>query len=248
MVGGWWRDICLAGQFLTRLPFPVPAGEFRNLGESARAFPLVGLLIGALAALGHAVVLALGAPALVAAFLAIALAAALTGGLHEDGLADAADGLGAGVARDEKLALMRAGGIGAFGVLAVVLSVGIRAAAIASLAGAAGALVAAHACSRGILPWLMHAREPARADGLAVAAGRPDRRSAAVAFAVGCGIALVALGPVAGLGAILLASGASWCITRLADRQLGGITGDVLGAVQQASEIAILVAAAAWAA
>ncbi len=168
--------------------------------------------------------------------------------MHEDGLADAADGLAGGHDRESRLAIMRDSRIGAFGALALALGVGLRAAALAQIGAAvfaALALVAAHAVSRAALPAAMWAMTPARGDGLGAMAGRPSARVAGAAAAIGAVIALAALGPGRGAVAIAFAATAVCAAAALAQRRLGGYTGDVLGAFQQIAEIAMLLAAAA---
>jgi adenosylcobinamide-GDP ribazoletransferase len=228
----------------------IPAGRTTSgrLAEASWAFPLVGAGVGAVTAGAFFVSQLLGLGDWPAALLAVLAGIALTRGLHEDGLADAVDGLVGGHDRDARLAIMRDSRIGAFGALALVLSVGLRAAALVQIGQAvfAGlALVAAHAASRAALPAAMRAMAPARADGLGAAAGRPSGTAAAMAAAAGVAIALAALGPGRGAVAIVL-SGAVVCgAAALARRQIGGYTGDVLGALQQLGEIVVLLAAAA---
>jgi adenosylcobinamide-GDP ribazoletransferase len=172
----------------------------------------------------------------------------LTGAFHEDGLADTADGFGGGRDREAKLAIMRDSRHGSFGILALVFSIGLRAAALATIGDAIHlglALVAAHAASRGALPAMMHVLAPARPDGLGFTAGRPSRAVALVAALIGGAIALAALGPGRGTLALLLAIAAIALMAVLARRQIGGYTGDVLGAFQQIGEIVMLLVAAA---
>ena len=245
-IAGWGRDVLLAVRFLTRVP--VPGKDKRKLSAAARAFPLAGALVGAVA--GAALIAAYwaGLHPMASALAALAVAALLTGALHEDGLADTADGFGGGGTRAQKLKIMRDSHIGVYGVLALVLGVGIRASILAGLLGpwaAAGALVAAGALSRGFLPALMYLLPPARGDGLAKKAGKPGRESAVIAALLGAMVALIFLGQVAGLWAIAAAGLAVAVMAWLARRQIGGQTGDVLGAAQQVAEMAVLAAAAA---
>ena len=189
-------------------------------------------------------------PPLAAALVAVLAGVLLTGALHEDGLADTADGLGARGGRDKRLEVMRDSRSGAYGVLALVFSIGLRGAALAAapsaLAGL-GALVAAAAWSRALIPAAMQIMPPARADGLGAGAGQPDATIAATAAMLGIALALAGLGLAAPL-AVLAALAAAWGVVVLARRQLGGFTGDVLGAIQQCAEAAMLLAAAgAWA-
>ena len=101
----WWRDCCVAGGFLTRLPFPAPkdgAGK-GALAGSSRAFPVIGAAVGAIAGLSLMVVAGLDLHPLACAFVALAVSALVTGALHEDGLADVADGFGGGETKAKKL-------------------------------------------------------------------------------------------------------------------------------------------------
>ncbi|HEX2152085.1 MAG TPA: adenosylcobinamide-GDP ribazoletransferase, partial [Stellaceae bacterium] len=183
-----------------------------------------------------------------AALLAVAAGIAVTGALHEDGLADTADGFGGGRSRDHKLAIMHDSAQGTYGVLALVLSVGLRVTAIAAIGDPVFvglALVAAHAASRAVLPSAMLLLRPARDNGLGAAAGRPSGTIAALAALIGAAIVLATLGPLTGALALLLASGAVALAGMLARRQIGGYTGDVLGFFQQIGEIVMLLVAAA---
>jgi adenosylcobinamide-GDP ribazoletransferase len=137
---------------------------------------------------------------------------------------------------------------GTYGVLALVLSVGLRAAALAQTGEAfyAGlALIAAHSASRALLPAAMRALPPARDDGLGADAGRPGALSILAAAAIGAAIALAALGPLLGALAFAASAAAVLAAAIFAFRRIGGGTGDVLGAFQQIAEIVILLAAAA---
>lgn len=243
-------DLHLSAVFLTRLPLPdagIPGKG--GLARAMRVFPLIGAVIGLIAGL---VFLAMHAvlPPLPAALLAVLAGLILTGALHEDGLADMADGLGARGGREVRLEVMRDSRTGAYGVLALIFAIGLKVTALASaphaLAGL-GALVAAHALSRALIPAAMQFMPPARTDGLGAGAGTPDATVAATAGVLGLLLCIAGLGlgaPAAIIAALLAAAGLVW----LARRVLGGHTGDVLGAIQQVSEIAILVAAAGvWA-
>ena len=243
------RDFNLAYGFLTRLPAPfrVPAAT-GELGRALRLAPLVGLVVGVCGALVAWIAIGgLGLPRLPAALLAVAATVWITGALHEDGLADVADGFGGAFDRRRKLEIMRDSRIGAYGVLALILSVGLRAAALAALAGpevVTAALIAAHCLSRGLLPLVMLVLSPARDEGLAATAGRPGPVEALTGLGLGLLLAVLAAG-VLGLGLGIAALAAAVLTGLLAQRQIGGYTGDVLGAVQQTAEIAALLAAAA---
>lgn len=225
-------DMRLAFQFFTLLPVGRP--EPRPLGEAAWCFPLVGVAVGACVAGGFLAAQAVGLPSVLAGFLAVGAGIALTGGLHEDGLADTADGLGV---RDPQRALevMRDSRTGAFGALALALTVPVRALALAA-AGPVAA-IAAHALSRGAMAGAMAWTPPARTDGLAAEAGQV-RPVPALLVAGGVGLAL-------GWQAVPVAAVVAFGVAWLAASRFGGHTGDTLGAVQQATELAVLVALAA---
>ncbi|SDE43947.1 adenosylcobinamide-GDP ribazoletransferase [Limimaricola pyoseonensis] len=226
---------------LTRLPVrPGPV-----LPHHGWAFPLAGLAVGGLAALVFWIASALGLPPGPAAALGLAAQIVLTGALHEDGLADCADGFWGGHTRERRLEIMRDSRVGSYGVLAIGLSLLIRWSALA-VAGPL-ALVAAAVASRAALLWPMHALPHARADGLARLAGRPDRAT----LGRGCALALALCLPFAGWHvvtlAIALVLAAPGCAA-LARAKIGGQTGDVLGATQQVTEMAALLVLAAVAA
>jgi adenosylcobinamide-GDP ribazoletransferase len=237
--------------FLTRLRLPAPADWPEDaVARAAWAFPVVGAAIGlaggAAALLGQR----LGLPPIAAALIGLAATMLLTGALHEDGLADTVDGLGGGRDRESKLEIMRDSRVGSYGVLALILAVGLRAAALSALLGQApglllGAMAAAHAVSRAGLPAIMHGLDPARKTGLGVGAGRPAAPVAQLAAAIGLGVALAALGWWRGIFAVAIAAAGMAGTAMLARRQIGGYTGDVLGAAQQVAEAAMLLAASA---
>jgi len=249
-----WSEFLGAIRFLTRFPLPVLGEEGPDLGQAdlgrtVWAFPLVGAGLGALSGGVFAFALFWHLPPLGAALLALTTIMLATGALHEDGLADTVDGFGGGRDRERKLAIMRDSRIGSYGVLALILGVGLRAAALAALGGFPGdavlALIAAQAASRAFIPLAMQFLEPARADGLGAAMGRPGAPEAAIAAGLGAWIGLLALGPAGGAAALIGAGGCVLVLLLLARRQIGGYTGDVLGSVQQIGEIAMLLAAAA---
>jgi adenosylcobinamide-GDP ribazoletransferase len=249
-LAGWWEELRLAAGFLTRLPLGLPPSPRRGtLAQAAWAFPLVGIAVGLLGGVAYSLVAAAHVPPLAAALTAVAVTILVTGALHEDGLADMADGLGGGADVERKLAIMRDHHIGSYGVLALVLSVGLRAAALAALGDGgrvAAALIAAHALARGGLPVVLLALDPARADGLGAAAGRPEAATAGIAAGIGVVVAVLALGIVAGIGAVIAAGAAMALLGLMARRQIGGYTGDVLGAIEQAGETVMLLAGSAW--
>lgn len=242
LLAGWWSDLRVAAAFLTRLPMRTP--DSGALGPAARCFPVVGLGVGLLGGVVYGVAQGLSLPPLLAAVLAVGAVVIATGGLHEDGLADTADGLGGGGDRDRKLAIMRDSRIGSYGVIALVLMLALRIGAVAALADAqavTAALIAVHAGSRALVAAIMWREPLARGDGLAAGAGRPSQTTMLWAAGIGALVVLVFTGVdailAAGAGAV-----AALLVAWLARRQIGGVTGDILGAVQQGSEAAMLLA------
>ena len=242
-LGGWLADFKLAAGFLTRLPLGPPAPS-RSLAGAARAFPLVGAAVGLAGGSAFALAAGLGLPPWLAATAAVTTTVVVTGAVHEDGLSDLADGLGARPDRDAKLAAMRDSGTGPFGVIALVLALLARVAALAALAQSGlvfAALVAAAVVSRAAIVGIMRRLDPAREEGLGAGAGTPTGEGTVIALGLGAAIALLVVGPGTGLIPIAAAL-AALGMGVLAERQLGGYTGDVLGAIQQVTEIAFLVA------
>jgi adenosylcobinamide-GDP ribazoletransferase len=243
-------DLRIAVSFVTILPVASskPAGD-GAIARATWALPVAGLAVGLTGALVYAIASRFGLTPNLAALLALATTALITGALHEDGLADTADGLGGGRTRERKLEIMRDSRIGTYGVCALILSFGLRWSALAAIDNpwtVALALCAAHTAARAGLPAFMSQVAPARPDGLSASAGSPPGRSVAIAFAVGTLALVLALGPGKALVSLILLSLAGLMLARLAIRQIGGQTGDILGAFEQTGEILILLVAASF--
>ncbi len=246
-----FRDLASSLRFFSRLPLPAEPDQSKFSGDFAGALrmaPVAGALLGLASALPFVLAVHWREPPLVAALLALAAAVLLTGGLHEDGLADVADGFGGGFSRERKLEIMRDSRIGAYGAVALVLSIGLRAASLAALAVSPGravlALAAAGAISRAACLAPLILLPPARADGSGQAASGFTAADARPVF--GLALALAALpwlggfSLVACLAAAFLAALAVRGLCALARAQIGGQTGDVAGAAQQIAEISVL--------
>lgn len=240
----------VALRFLTRLPVPfIRTIDPPPLAQAMAMFPVAGAVIGGLT--GTVLVLAglAGLPDLFCAALALAAGALITGAFHEDGLADVADGFGGGRTREERLDIMRDSRIGAFGTLALSLTLLGKASVLAVLLDLPWWQVillsaAAAAFSRALMVDLLWATRPARNDGLSVMAGRPTRNTTLVALAIGglgagAAIALV-FAPAAAVVALGAGVGALALVRAIAMRKIGGQTGDVCGAGQVLSETAML--------
>ncbi|WP_064712686.1 adenosylcobinamide-GDP ribazoletransferase [Rhizobium bangladeshense] len=249
-------DTARAVAFLSRLPMP-PAlfkGYDGRLGRLVRAFPLAGLVIGFIPALALLILLGIRADPLVAALIALSVQALATGALHEDGLADTADGIGGGKNREHSLIIMKDSRIGTYGAIALILSFAVRAAALAAIVrnssplAAALAVPAVAALSRGAIAWHWQRLPPAKVDGVAASTGQPNEAAMHFALVSAGLLAALLIWPAFGLQplvASLLASGAAgFAFTAVIRRKLAGHTGDTLGAMQQICEIATLCALA----
>jgi adenosylcobinamide-GDP ribazoletransferase len=244
------RLTAVAFRFLTRIPVPeVRAAAPGDLGRAAGAFPLVGLAVAAVGVGARAALTPLVGPgaATVAAVGAMIL---VTGALHEDGLADSADGLWGGWDPRQRLEIMRDSRVGTYGVVALVLAVGLRAALLLplDLGAFARALACAHVLARAA--WLPLVRLlPPAAPGHGVDLSTPGALGTPAAAAAGAvtGITLrVALGPWAALPLLVAAAALAAC-ARVFRRRLGGYTGDTLGAAAVLVELAVLATVAALA-
>lgn len=237
-------DLAEGVALLTRLPVPdhSPRG-----GRSAWGWPLVGAGLGAISGVIGAAVAAAGVPAGVAAGLVLAAQAMLTGGLHEDGLADTADGLFGGRTPARRLEIMKDSRLGSYGVLALVIVTLCRWSALTALvAGGAllPALVAAGALSRAPMAMVMAHLPNARGHGFSHATGRPPVAVGGAALGIAVAVGVIVAG-FAGLAMAVAAACAALWVAQTARARIGGQTGDILGATQQLAEAAVLAVAAA---
>jgi adenosylcobinamide-GDP ribazoletransferase len=217
------------------------------LARAYRAFPLVGAFVGVVIGCVDLLLLRIGVPAIAAAALALGAAVLLTGALHEDGLTDVADGFGGGAHKVRKLEIMRDSRLGTYGALALLVTFVAKAGALAVLPRGDVILdmMAVHALARAPLAVMAAHMAYARTDGLAASAGRPDAKTAFAACVVAVVIALICLPFGVAMKAALLVAIAAFCMAILAQRQIGGQTGDVLGSAEQVAEVALLLLLAA---
>jgi adenosylcobinamide-GDP ribazoletransferase len=235
----------LALMLLTRLPAGRLAEPAPSLADARWAYPLIGLVVGALAAAAQAAALAVGLDPLAAALVALTAAALVTGALHLDGLADFADGIGGGRDRAHALLIMRDSRIGSYGVIALILALGLAATGLAGLPPetAPAALLLAATGSRLAMLVVLDRLPPAREDGLGRGASG-NARGAWLPGAVAVALIAVWIGPAA-LPALVAMAAAALAVSRLALRRIGGQTGDVLGATQVTAEVACVLALSA---
>ena len=249
------EDFLASLEFLSRLPVKVTKRP--PLAIASRAFGAVGLVLGALTGLLFWLAISAGLSTGLAVVIALAAHILLTGGLHEDGLADVADGFGGGWTVARKLEIMRDSAVGTYGVLALIFAVGLRVTAynfiLESQSGAATGLLASVglfagvACiSRAAMAFMMYQLPLARGDGRAAQAGSPSHdnlRQGLFISAVAGGAVLMLFGGITvALAAFAGAALAYLIVSRATRRQIGGYTGDVLGSLQQITEILALIA------
>lgn len=234
-------DLPAALGLLTRLPVVVDGTRAMDRGAaSAWAYPLAGIVVGVILAAATAVMIWAGIPAGIVAGLVLSGAVVMTGAMHEDGLADSADGLWGGWDKARRLEIMKDSHIGVYGVCAVALSLLIRWLALVVIVSVGAywvAYITAGAVSRASMVVLMAALPNARDGGLSKNVGRPPVGTVwlaggiAAAFAILCGYPWV----------ILVAAGTTLLCGLIARNKIGGQTGDILGATQQITEIAVLI-------
>jgi len=233
-------DVLAALALLTRLPLP---GRITDRGAaSSWAYPVAGLVIGLIAAMTALTTTAIGLSPALTAGLALAAMLVTTGALHEDGLADTADGLWGAPMPDRRLEIMKDSRIGAYGVIALILVLGLKWSALTSIASTgtiATAVIAAAVLSRAPMVALMHSLPNARTSGLSSHVGRPSKQTTLIAMILPLALGGLLLGfqiiPV-GLCLIIV----TIVIASIAMRKINGQTGDILGATQQICEATIL--------
>jgi adenosylcobinamide-GDP ribazoletransferase len=245
------RGLKTAASFLTRLRV---RGDTDDLSSGVPWFPVVGGLLGLVLAGLYAAV-RLGLPSLAAAAITVAFGVWATGAFHEDGLADTADAFGGFRSREEILRILKDPRLGTYGVSALVLSLLLRTAALGALGGrtAFAVLPAAHAMSRAAAVGLLagpvapsiggHPRTPGEGLGSSYAAAT-SRGRVALALVAAATIGGLALGPLV-FAAVAGVALSSLMVQRLARKRIGGVTGDLMGAAQQAGEIVVLLIGAA---
>lgn len=234
-------DITEALGLLSRLP--VSATGDRGV-RAAWAWPVAGAIIGGLAGIAAMVAIWLGLPTPIAAGIALVVQIMLTGAMHEDGLADCADGFWGGNDPHRRLEIMKDSAIGSYGTLALILSLLLRWSLLSALFSAGtilAPLVTAASLSRVAMAGLMFGLEPVRQQGLSDRTGRPTQDILILTCTTGALIAFVTSGFTT-IPTALIAGGLMGVIGWVARNKIGGQTGDVLGAGQQVTEIGILMA------
>lgn len=237
------HDLLSAFGLLTRLPLPQTT---RHRPEAAWCWPIVGLAVGVISLIPAYLTLQLGVSPGASAALMLATGLMVTGAMHEDGLADTADGLFGGWTPERRLEIMKDSHIGSYGTLALIVVSLLLWSSLSALlaAGQWTTVVAAAVLSRAPMAAIMALLPNARKSGLSATVGQPARWSAVLA----CGLAaLLALAltqnPVLTALMCLAVAGVALWVATTARCKIGGQTGDILGAAQQLSLAAALIAA-----
>lgn len=235
------RDIAVALALLTRLPLRLPDAAYAHGAAAGWAYPLAGLVLGLMSGLAGWAVAGIGAG--LAGIVAITLSVVLSGAMHEDGLADVADGFWGGWTPARRLEIMKDSHVGTYGMMALILGFAVRWWALTALfaAGHGGtAVIASAILSRAGMPVLMTALPNARAGGLSRSVGRPTPRVAAAAVVLALALAALVAGWLA-IFAATVSAAVLYGLALVARAKIGGQTGDVLGASQQLAEITCLI-------
>lgn len=237
------QKFLLSLSFFTRIPIGKRDFGSLTLAQAAIAFPMVGAVIGLLDGGFYLLMLALGLPKIISAWLTVGFHLLLTGALHEDGFADTADALATGRSIEQKLAIMKDSRIGSYGVLALIIIISLKAELIASLEGNLQSLavfIATGAASRAFMVLFMHYLPYARNNGLAAMSGKPTEINTLTTIAIGSSVLLLAASPTAVFSCVVTLFVAYVILRYVFTKHFGGITGDTLGASQQVGEIVIL--------
>jgi adenosylcobinamide-GDP ribazoletransferase len=226
-------DLVAAFTLLTRLPVSRFGRGAPDMASAVWAFPIVGLVIGAVGGLAYWLMHHFGLPPLLGASWALAAMMLATGAFHEDGLADTADGFGGGPTLERKLEIMRDSRIGSYGALALMLSLLMRVAAIAALnrpGVVLAALIVASMLARAGIVLILILLQPARQDGMAAAMGDIPRANANIGLILAVVLPFLLLPFFTALTVLFFSLGACLAFANFAKGQVGGYSGDVLGA------------------
>lgn len=235
--------ICIV--FLTRIPAPSwPKASSYKISECSWGFPIAGVLIALAGGIAFSVCTWLGLPSFVSGLVAIATMTLTTGALHEDGLADFVDGVFGGDTPNKRMEIMSDSRIGVFGTISIIFSFACRASLITAIEKpllVLGALTAAAAISRAIMPVIMAFSEPAKATGIAFEGGKPGLNDWCGGLALAVLIVILSA-PAAWLMCLIASVLGAFIMFWISEKKIQGYTGDSLGASQQMSELLALAA------
>ncbi|UTW57415.1 adenosylcobinamide-GDP ribazoletransferase [Kordiimonas sp. SCSIO 12603] len=245
LVRKWREDIAAAFMLLTRIPinWTKISDAPPNLGRAMWAYPVVGFFIGGLMSLAFLASTHIGISKELAILIAISTAVFTTGSFHEDGLADVADGFGGGYGKDKKLEIMRDSRIGTYGGLALIIAFSFKFFSLQSMTemDIVRAMIIVAVISRSVILIPPLILSPARSNSLATEAGKPSFPTVTTAFILSLGSSFFIASMAATIFLTVSALLTTLVFCRLAYKQVGGYSGDILGATQQLSEIAMLI-------
>jgi adenosylcobinamide-GDP ribazoletransferase len=251
----WWNAILIAASVLAERPLalarvPLRAPDKGEVAQAARGFPVVGLAQGLLAALAYAIADGLNLPPFLAAAIAVSVLVFLGGAMAEGGFVRFADAFLKGGTRAQQRKTLAEGPASIYGTAMLVIVLALRIGALTWLAAAgavAAALAASLAAAAVAIPALLYALPPTTPSGFAASAGAPRWDQLVLSAALGAAIALLFLGPVTGIVALVVGAIGAAKIGWFAKRGPGGVTREILGAAQQSAEIGMLLAIVAMA-
>lgn len=236
-----WHHIPVALALLTRIPLHLRTHWFDDAARAHWAYPLVGVIVGLILSVIASLSLGIGLSAQMTAGITIGAAALLTGAMHYDGLADLFDGFWGGMNIEDRLAIMKDSHIGTYGVMALVISIGLTWQGLTQIfasGSVAAPLITIAALSRAAILIPMNGLPHARKTGLARLTGRASTGSVWIAWGIALLAALLMMGGM-GLLAALIAYLVGYGVSQLSLTKIGGQTGDVLGATQQLATVAL---------
>ena len=243
----FFKDMLLSVSFLTRIPISKDLLFERHLMDAAWSFPLIGGLVGFLGGMVALLLSYFNISPIIISFITIGAIILLTGGLHEDGLADTADGFGINKNPEGKINIMRDSQIGVYGTLALIIAISVKAVALSELINkdqffaCVIALIVSGALSRSTIVGIAFFLEKASETGLASVAGKPRATVVGICFLISILLCIFLLPLTKVLAAILLSIVTTVVIGFLSKKQINGYTGDILGAAQMLSETALLI-------
>ena len=243
----FFKDILLSVSFLTRIPISKDLLFERNLMDAAWSFPLIGGLVGFLGGMVALLLSYFNISSIVISFITIGAIILLTGGLHEDGLADTADGFGSNKNPEDKINIMRDSQIGVYGTLALIIAISVKAVALSELINKDQffaciiALIVSGSLSRSTIIGIAFFLEKASETGLASFAGKPRATGVGICFLISILLCIFLLPSTKVLAAILISIVTTVVIGFLSKKQINGYTGDILGTTQVLSETALLI-------
>lgn len=243
----FFKDILLSLSFLTRIPISKDLLFERNLMDAAWSFPLIGALVGFLGGMVALLLSYFNISPIIISFTTIGAIILLTGGLHEDGLADTADGFGSNKHPEDKIKIMRDSQIGVYGTLALIIAISVKAVALSELIHndqfftCIIALIVSGALSRSTIVGIAFFLEKASETGLAHFAGKPRANVVGICFLISILLCIFLLPLTKVLAMILLSIVTTVVIGFLSKKQINGYTGDILGTTQILSETALLI-------